>query len=83
MLNWLIGQCNERNVFFENHAENEARRFALDVFLFFLEKALYEIKQLVSTLTSIYFGSSWLDINKNKRYKIEDCWSKNMLDFDF
>ena len=34
---------NNRNVFLENHAENEARRPAPDLFLFF-KKTLYEVK---------------------------------------
>ena len=36
-------ECNKRNIFFKNHAENEAERLVLDLFLFF-KKALYEIK---------------------------------------
>ena len=32
-----------RNIFFKNHAENEAAKLVLDLFLFF-KKALYEVK---------------------------------------
>ena len=38
----LIG-CNKTNIFFQNHAENNAGRLVPDLFLFF-KKALYEIK---------------------------------------
>ena len=36
-------EYNEKNIFFKNYAENEARRIVLDLFLFF-KKAWYEVK---------------------------------------
>ena len=36
-------EYNNRNVFFKNHAENEARRIFPDFFFFFLKKTLYEV----------------------------------------
>ena len=39
-----------RNFFFENHAENEARKLVPDHFLF-LENVLYEVKASIQHLT--------------------------------
>ena len=36
-------ECNKINIFHQNHAENEAGRLVLDLFLFF-KKALYVVK---------------------------------------
>ena len=41
-------EYKKMNNFFKNHAENEAGRLDLDLFLFF-KKALYELKARVST----------------------------------
>ena len=41
--------------FFKDHAENEVGRVTLDLFLC-LNKALYKIWQVVSTLVLVYFG---------------------------
>ena len=38
-----IIEYTKRNIFFNNHAENEAGRLVPDLFLFF-KKALYEVK---------------------------------------
>ena len=50
-----------RNIFFENHSENETGKLVLDIVLFF-EQALYEVKESDRSLSlvSIYFGSQWL-----------------------
>ena len=45
--------------FVKNHAENLVARQFPNPFLLF-EQALYEIKHVVSTLVSIYFGNSQL-----------------------
>ena len=42
-------ECN-RNLFFKNHAENEAGRLVSDPFLFF-KKAFYEVKASVLKLS--------------------------------
>ena len=40
-----LREYNMRNVFFKNHAENEAGRLLPDLFFFFFfKKALYEVK---------------------------------------
>ena len=36
-------QYNRRNIFFKNHAENEAERLVPDLLLFF-KKALYKVE---------------------------------------
>ena len=36
-------EYNEKNIFLQNHAENEAGRLVSDLFLFF-KKALYELQ---------------------------------------
>ena len=46
---------------FENLAENEPGKLAADLFLLF-KKALYEVKQVVCSLVSIFFDSPQLDI---------------------
>ena len=38
-----LREYNQRNIFFKNHAEKEAGRLVLDLFLLF-KKALYEVK---------------------------------------
>ena len=38
-----LTEYNRTNIFFKNHAENEAGRLVPDLFLFF-KKALYEVK---------------------------------------
>ena len=40
---------------------------------------------MVSTLVSIYFGSSgiWHTIKIYKLHKIADCWFRDVLNFDF
>ena len=46
-------QCNKRNIFLQNHGENEAGRLIPDLFLFF--KKLYEVKAMAGSLVSVYF----------------------------
>ena len=36
-------ECDKKKFFFQSHAENEAGRLVLDLFLFF-KKTLYEVK---------------------------------------
>ena len=51
--------CMTREMhFFKNHAENEARILVTDLF-FFKKKNLYDAKQVVYSLVSIHFDSSW------------------------
>ena len=47
-------ESKERNIFFRNHAENEAEKLVPDLLLFF-EKALYRIKENAKTLVLMYF----------------------------
>ena len=37
-------ECNKRNIYFKNHAENKAKILVPDIILFF-KKALYEVKR--------------------------------------
>ena len=53
-------EYNKRN-FFNNHAENEAERAVLDLFLFF-RKLYMRSKQVVCSLNSTYFDSPQLGI---------------------
>ena len=50
-------EYKERNIFFRNHAENEAGKLVPDLLLFF-EKALYRIKENAKTLVLMYFVDS-------------------------
>ena len=68
---------------FKNHAENGSKKLVRDLFLFF-KKALYEIKS-----SGLQFSFQYISIdlnlayNKNQLYKTLDCWSRDMLNFDF
>ena len=44
-----LKEYNSMNIFFKNHAENEAARLVPDLFLFF-KKALYKVKAIVLQL---------------------------------
>ena len=58
------GQLTEhqkKNIFFKNHAENETERLVPDLFIF-SEKLYLRLKQVVSSLASIYFDSHQLGI---------------------
>ena len=51
-------EYSRRVPFFKNHAENDAGRLFPDPLFFFLKKeALFEEKQLASSLVSIYFDT--------------------------
>ena len=58
-------EYNKRNIFLNNHAENEAGRVAPDLFFFF-KKALHEVKESGLQL------NPQLDIQQNKLYKTLD-----------
>ena len=73
----LIGY-NKRNIFRQNHAENEAGRLNPDLFLFYKKT----LRTMVCSLISKYFDSHQAYI-KNKLYKTLDYyWSRDMLNFD-
>ena len=57
-------EYNNRNVFFKNHAENEARRIFPDFFFLFFKKkkTLYEVIASFFSLVSIFFDSPQFDI---------------------
>ena len=48
--------------FFKNHVENEVGRIVPDSFFFFQKKAYIKEKQVVCSLTSVYFDSPQLGI---------------------
>ena len=59
----------KRDIFFKNHAENEAERLGTDLYLYF-KKALYEVK-----LSGLQFRFNIVlnfAYNKNKLYKVLD-----------
>ena len=56
-----LTEYNKINCFFNNHAENEAERLVLDLFLFF-KKLYMRSKQVVCSLDSTYFDSPQLGI---------------------
>ena len=72
-------EYNVTNIFLEQIAENEAGRLVAHLFvLFFFSKkkeALYKVKQLISTLISIYFSTPRLghtiDVNCTKFQTVE------------
>ena len=78
----------ERNIFLQNHAENEVGRLVPGLFLF-LKKTLRKVKasglqlNILRYISSIYFDSPQLGIQQNKRYKILGYRSRDMLNFDF
>ena len=51
---------------------------------FFIKKALCKVKAKGQQLTfNIFWYTSTWTCNKNKLFNISDCWSKDMLNFDF
>ena len=67
-------------VSFKNYAENEAGRLVPALFVFW--KVLYEVKVNGQHLSSNIFGSPRLGHTKGS-YKISDCLSRDMLNFNF
>ena len=67
-----------------NHAENVAGRLVPDLFLFFLKKALYEVKESGLQLSfNISIAFNLVYNKKNKLYKTLNYCSREMFDFDF
>ena len=71
-------EYNVTNIFLEQIAENEAGRLDAHLFVFCFfkkKKALYKVKQLISTLISIYFSTPRLghtiDVNCIKFQTVE------------
>ena len=50
---------------------------------YFLKKLDTRWKQVVRILVLIYFDSPQLALQKSKRYKTLDYWSRDMLNFNF
>ena len=64
-----------------NPAEIEAVRLVPD--LLFFKKVLYVVKPSGRTSVSIYLDSPWLEHTIKTNDEISDCWSRDMLNFDF
>ena len=57
---------NKKNIFLQNHAENEAETLVPDLFLFF-EKVLYEVLNSLNMFLDIVLNLAYI---KNKLYKV-------------
>ena len=65
-------KCNVRNIFFKNHAENEAGKIILDLFLFF-KKPLYKVRASDQHLSlNIVWQTLTRTYINNKLYSISD-----------
>ena len=70
-----------RNIFLQKLCQKWGREISSRHFFF--NKLNMRWKQVICSLVSIYFDSPQPVINKSKLYKTLDCWSRNMLNFQF
>ena len=76
-------ECNKRNIFLQKTWRKWGRETSSSP-LFVFKKALYKGKACGQHLSSdIFWYSSPWTYSKNKLYNIWDCWSRDMLNFDF
>ena len=66
----LLVKYSLRNIFFKHHVD-----------LFWLFLTLYMVQASGQHLS--FIGTPWLEHTIKENFNISDCWSRNMLNFDF